>query len=101
MNARVAAQRYDFTGLPSGYCMFELFEAGDTVDEITEDALKWKKEADRLPEKFAEQTNRIWENWKRAREELRKAAGAEDKVQRCLDFIEYEQGREIDFEGYM
>lgn len=59
----VAAQRYDFTGLPSGYCMFELFEAGDTVDETTEDALKWKKEADRLPEKFAEQTNRIWENW--------------------------------------
>lgn len=212
MNARVAAQRYDFTGLPSGYCMFELFEAGDTVDETTEDALKWKKEADRLPEKFAEQTNRIWENWKRVREELRKiyfqlptsvfqadinysnvlldeagnfkgvydfnlggrevflnllfreipyictgdeaallkedfyadsikdalliarevysfnvlerqaapllyrcikplwwysavllrkAAGAEDKIQRCLDFIEYEQGREIDFERYM
>ena len=212
MNARVAAQRYDFTGLPSGYCMFELFEAGDTADETTEDALKWKKEADRLPEKFAGQTNRIWENWKRAREELRKiyfqlptsvfqvdinysnvlldeagnfkgvydfnlggrevflnllfreipyvctgdeaallkedfyadsikdvlriagevysfnalekqaalllyrcikplwwysavllrkAAGAEDKIQRCLDFIEYEQGREIDFERYM
>ena len=70
MNARVAAQHYNITEFPSGYCMFETFEEKDEVDEVTEDAMKWKKEADKLPEKYREQVERIWANWQNAREQL-------------------------------
>lgn len=71
MNARVAAKHYDFTGLPSGYCMFETFEPGDECDEVAEDATKWKQVADKLPEQFREQVERIWNNWLEARKQLR------------------------------
>jgi len=71
MNARVAAMHYDFTELPSAYAMFELFCAEDEVDETMENALNWKKEADKLPEKFKEQAERIWSGWEKAREELK------------------------------
>lgn len=71
MNARVAAKHYDFTELPSAYCMFETFEAADEVDEVTENAMLWKKEADKLPEQYQEQVTRIWNNWLDARAQLR------------------------------
>jgi len=71
MNARVAAEHYDFTELPSGYCMFETFEPGDECDEVAEDATKWKQVADKLPEQFREQVERIWNNWLEARKQLR------------------------------
>ncbi len=71
MNANVAAQHYNFTKLPSAYCMFELFSQEDEVDEVTEDAMKWKQEADKLPEKYKEQVERIWANWLEARAQLK------------------------------
>ena len=70
MNARVAAQHYDFTELPSAYCMFQTFEPQDEVDEVTENALDWKKEADKLPPQYREQVERIWANWQEARRQL-------------------------------
>lgn len=70
MNARVAAQHYDYTNYPSGYCMFEVFDPSDKTDETTEDAIKWKKEAEKLPEKFQKQITKIWSNWLDAREQL-------------------------------
>lgn len=70
MNAKVAAKHYDFTKLLSAYCMFELFELNDENDETTEDALKWKREADRLPDKYKEQVEKIWANWVDARNKL-------------------------------
>ncbi len=71
MNARVASMHYDFTDLPSAYCMFEIFDSNDKIDETMLDALKWKEEADKLPEKFKNQVNRIWNNWLMARKELK------------------------------
>ena len=71
MNAKVASQHYNFTDLPSAYSMFETFDAKDEVDEVMEYALNWKKEADKLPEKYREQVERIWANWQDARAQLR------------------------------
>jgi len=71
MNAKVASMHYDFTDLPSAYCMFTTFEPSDETDETTEDALRWKKEAEKLPEEYQEQVNRIWSNWETARAQLR------------------------------
>ena len=75
MNAKVAAMHYDFTTLPSAYCMFETFEPADEVDETTEDAMKWKAEADKLPEKYKAQVERIWKNWQEARAQLQEIYG--------------------------
>ena len=72
MDARVAACHFDYTDLPSAYCMFELFDSNDETDETTEDAKKWLNIAQKLPEEFAERVGRIWENWLKAREELEK-----------------------------
>lgn len=71
MNAKVASMHYDFTEFPSAYCMFTTFEPQDENDETTEDALRWKQEADKLPGKYREQVERIWGNWKDARAQLR------------------------------
>ena len=169
MNARVAAQHYNFAEFPSGYCMFETFEGKDEVDEVTEDAMKWKKEADindtnvLLDEEgnfkgiydfniggkevFMNLIFRVapyvstrgWDSFYRedhfllcikkalrissavyefnelekmaapflykcikplywySTDVLKKAGNQESEIQRCLDFIEYEQTREIDF----
>lgn len=72
MDAKVASRYSDYTNLPSGMCMFELFVPSDKVDETKKDALKWKGEADKLPEKFQNQVKRIWNNWLDARNELEK-----------------------------
>ena len=72
MDARVAACHFDYTDLPSGFCMFELFDPRDRCDEITEDAEKWLAKAKTLPEEFSVQVERIWNNWLKARRELEK-----------------------------
>ena len=70
MDARVAACHFDYTDLPSAYCMFETFDPSDKCDETTEDAEKWLTLAKTLPDRFKGQTERIWNNWLRARREL-------------------------------
>ena len=72
MDARVAACHFDYTDLPSGYCMFEIFDPSDKSDETTEDAEKWLAIAKTLPDRFAVQVERIWNNWLEARRALEK-----------------------------
>lgn len=72
MDARVAACHFDYTNLPSAYCMFETFDASDEYDETTKDAQKWLDIARTLPEKYTAQVERIWNNWLRARRQLEK-----------------------------
>lgn len=69
MTARVARERFDYTDMPSGYCLFELFP-GEKVDEVTENALDFNNYCKTLPESFAEQTNRMFARWKYNRNEL-------------------------------
>lgn len=71
MDAKAASAHFDFTDLPSAYCMFELFDPNDETDETTEDAEKWHKLAQALPEEYSEQVGRIWDNWLEARKQLR------------------------------
>ncbi len=70
MDARVAACHFDFTDLPSAYCMFETFDPNDKCDETTEDAEKWLTVAKTLPAKYKGRVERIWDNWLLAREQL-------------------------------
>ncbi len=72
MDARVAACHFDYTDLPSAYCMFEVFDPSDQTDETTEDAEKWLAVAKTLPEEYSIQVERIWNNWLEARRELEK-----------------------------
>ncbi len=72
MDAKVAACHFDFTDLPSAYCMFETFDPNDKSDETTEDALRWLEIAKTLPKRFTAQVERIWNNWLVARRELEK-----------------------------
>ena len=72
MDAKVAACRFDYTDLPSAYCMFETFDPNDKQDETTEDAESWLQMARMLPDRFAPQVERIWSRWLEARKELEK-----------------------------
>lgn len=72
MDAEVASCHFDYTDLPSAYCMFELFDPDDERDETTEDAKKWLAIAKTLPEKYSDRVERIWNNWLEARRELEK-----------------------------
>ncbi len=63
MTAKIAAKHFDYTEYPSAYCLFETFCPSDEVDEVLENALKWKEYADTLPDMFREQVQRIWELW--------------------------------------
>ena len=72
MDAEVASCHFDYTDLPSAYCMFELFDPDDECDETTEDAKKWLAIAKTLPEKYSDRVERIWNNWLDARRELEK-----------------------------
>lgn len=67
MDAKVAACHFDYTDIPSAYCMFELFAPDD---ETTADANKWLNIAKTLPDEFRERVERIWKNWTDARKEL-------------------------------
>ena len=71
MTAKIAAKKLDYTDYPSGYCLFETFSSDEEVDEVTDNALEWKKTADALPEAFRAQTERIWRLWSENREKLR------------------------------
>ena len=72
MDATVAARHFDYTDMPSGFCMFELFDPTDECDETTEDAECWHEVAKKLPAVYSEQVNRIWNNWLQARNDLEK-----------------------------
>ena len=72
MNAKIASQHYDYTALPSAYCLFERFCDDDEECEVFENAHRWKAIADALPPQFAPQTERIWQRWQRDCEELKK-----------------------------
>ena len=72
MDAKVAACHFDYTDLPSGYCMFETFDPSDKSDETTADAEQWLQLAKALPNRYAAQAERIWDNWLEARRELKK-----------------------------
>ncbi|MBO4838109.1 MAG: hypothetical protein J5493_01920 [Lachnospiraceae bacterium] len=71
LNARIAAARLDFTDLPSAWCLFEIFDPADAVDEVTENAQEWLACAEKLPEQFQEQVSRIWTRWLANREYLK------------------------------
>lgn len=72
MTAKIASKHFDYTEYPSGYCLFETFSPGDEVDEVFEEALKWKQYSDTLPDEFSEQVQRIWELWAANRADLEK-----------------------------
>lgn len=71
MTAKIAKQRFNYTNIPSGYCLFELFP-GDEVDEVMENALDFYEYCKTLPEPFYDQTSRMFSRWKNNREELEK-----------------------------
>lgn len=70
MTAVIASKHFDFSEYPSGYCLFEKFCSRDAADEVFDNALEWKKTADKLPEAFHEQTERIWKRWNDNRHKL-------------------------------
>ena len=70
MTAKVAAQHFDYTAFPSGYCLFETFCPSDETDEVLENALNWKAYADTLPQEVQEQVQRIWQLWTENRRQL-------------------------------
>ncbi len=72
MDAKVAACHFDYTDLPSAYCMFETFDPNDKSDETTEDAERWLALAKALPDHYQARVERIWNNWLEARNELEK-----------------------------
>ena len=72
MTAKIAEKRLDFADYPSAYCLFDTFSPSDTVDEVLENALEWKKYAATLPSEFQAQIQRIWHRWNDNREELQK-----------------------------
>lgn len=63
MTAKIAAQYFDYTAYPSAYCLFETFCPSDRMDEVLENALAWKEYADKLPDAFRAQTDRIFRLW--------------------------------------
>ena len=70
MDAKVAARHFDYTDLPSAFCMFEIFDPYDENDETTNDAERWLEIAKTLPEAYTDQVERIWTRWLEARKEL-------------------------------
>lgn len=72
MDAKVASCHFDYTELPSAYCMFEAFDPSDKSDETTEEAERWLNLAKTLPNNYQAQVERIWNNWLEARKELEK-----------------------------
>ena len=69
MTARIAAQFYDYTSIPSGYTLFDLFP-GDEMDEVTLNALEFRNYCQTLPECFMEQSDRIFHRWEENRKAL-------------------------------
>ena len=71
MTARIAAQKFQYTNLPSAYCLFDTF-GDDETDEVLENALEFRRYSRTLPERFREQTDRIFACWEENRAELEK-----------------------------
>lgn len=71
MTARVAKKRFDYTDRPSAYTLFVPFP-GDEIDEVTENALEFKNYCEILPQRFHEQTERMFSRWEQNRSELEK-----------------------------
>lgn len=71
MTARIAAQKFQYTNLPSAYCLFDTF-GDDETDEVLENALEFRRYSRTLPEHFREQTDRIFARWEENRAELEK-----------------------------
>ena len=64
MNARMASQQHDYTDLPSGYCLFEVFDPSDPCDEVLENARNWYDTAKAaVPAPLLPQVERIWDRW--------------------------------------
>ena len=63
MNGEIASAHFDFTDLPSGWCLFRVFDPADKEDEVMEDAHAWLELAEKLPDGFQEQVRRIWDRW--------------------------------------
>ena len=72
MTAKVAEKHFDYTEYPSAWCLFRKFCPSDEMDEVTENALTWKEEAEKFPEEFHEQAERIFRRWSENKEELKK-----------------------------
>ncbi len=70
MDAKAAARHFDYTDLPSAYCMFDVFDPSDKCDETAEDAEKWLSIAKALPKDHLARVERIWNNWLEVRREL-------------------------------
>lgn len=71
MTAKIAQHRYDYTDMPSGYCLFELFP-GDEFDEVTMNAKDFLEYALTLPKCFHEQVKRMYNRWLDNYNELRR-----------------------------
>lgn len=69
MTARVAAKKLNYTDTPSAYCLFDTFP-GDEMDEVTYNAIEFQKYSKTLPQRFAEQTSRMFNRWKKNRVQL-------------------------------
>ncbi len=63
MNAIIASAHLDFTGLPSAWCLFSVFDPEDAEDEVMENAREWLAYAKKLPDTFQGQVDRIWARW--------------------------------------
>lgn len=63
MTARVAAKKFDYTDIPSAYALYTPVDPGGEVDEVTENALYFQEYCKRLPERFKEQTDRMFRRW--------------------------------------
>ena len=63
MTARVAAKKFDYTDIPSAYSLYTPLDPGDEVDEVTENALHFQEYCKKLPERFKEQTDRMFRRW--------------------------------------
>ena len=72
MTAKVAEKHLDYTEYPSAWCLFRTFCPSDEMDDMTENSLTWKEDANRLPEEFHEQAERIYRRWCENKEELKK-----------------------------
>lgn len=71
MTAKIAAKQFDYTMTPSAYTLFDLFP-GDEIDEVSENALDFKRYTETLPERFHAQTRRMYARWLENRAELEK-----------------------------
>ncbi len=63
MNGEIAAARFDFTDLPSAWCLFRVFDPADAEDEVMENAREWLAAAEKLPAEHQPRVRRIWDRW--------------------------------------